>query len=76
MQLVGSPKGGRAAERVALVEQREQEATVSVLAEVPMPPRANRELGWQAERDLDDMVQSLWAWQSANPWGYEAPPPS
>jgi UDP-glucose 4-epimerase len=36
--------------------------------------KANRELGWQAERGLDDMVQSLWGWQSANPWGYEAPP--
>jgi UDP-glucose 4-epimerase len=36
--------------------------------------RANRELGWRAEFGLDDMVQSLWAWQSANPYGYgEAP---
>ncbi|MBP1805014.1 UDP-glucose 4-epimerase GalE [Rubellimicrobium aerolatum] len=35
--------------------------------------RANRVLGWRAECDVDDMVRSLWAWQSANPWGYEAP---
>ena len=40
------------------------------------PTKANRELGWQAEFDVDDMVQSLWAWQSANPWGYGAPPES
>ncbi|WP_210528946.1 UDP-glucose 4-epimerase GalE [Rubellimicrobium arenae] len=36
--------------------------------------RANRDLGWRAEYDVDDMVQSLWAWQSANPYGYGAPP--
>jgi UDP-glucose 4-epimerase len=36
--------------------------------------KANRELGWQAEVGVDEMVRSLWAWQSANPWGYgEAP---
>jgi UDP-glucose 4-epimerase len=35
---------------------------------------ANRELGWRAEFGLEDMVRSLWAWQSANPWGYETPP--
>ncbi|TNC52488.1 UDP-glucose 4-epimerase GalE [Rubellimicrobium rubrum] len=35
--------------------------------------KANRELNWQAEHDMDDMVQSLWAWQSANPHGYGEP---
>jgi UDP-glucose 4-epimerase len=35
--------------------------------------KANRELGWRAEYGLDDMVRSLWAWQSANPWGYGGP---
>jgi UDP-glucose 4-epimerase len=40
------------------------------------PTKANRELGWQAQYDVDDMVKSLWAWQSANPWGYGAPPES
>ena len=35
--------------------------------------KANRELDWRAEYDVDDMVQSLWAWQSANPYGYSAP---
>jgi UDP-glucose 4-epimerase len=37
--------------------------------------KANRELGWRAELGLDDMVQSLWAWQSGNPWGYDGEPP-
>jgi UDP-glucose 4-epimerase len=31
---------------------------------------AKRELGWQAERDLDDMVRDVWRWQSNNPGGY------
>jgi UDP-glucose 4-epimerase len=36
--------------------------------------KANRELGWEAEFGVDEMVRSLWAWQGANPWGYgEAP---
>lgn len=36
--------------------------------------KANRELGWRAEFGVDEMVRSLWAWQSANPFGYgEAP---
>ena len=32
--------------------------------------KAERELGWRAERDVDAMVRDLWAWQSANPQGY------
>lgn len=32
--------------------------------------KANRELGWIAERDIDDMARDAWAWQSANPDGY------
>jgi UDP-glucose 4-epimerase len=27
------------------------------------PSRANRELGWKAERSLDDMIRSAWQWQ-------------
>jgi len=34
------------------------------------PSRAERELGWRAERDLDEMVADTWRWQSANPDGY------
>lgn len=32
--------------------------------------RANAELGWRAERTLDDMCADVWRWQSANPTGY------
>jgi UDP-glucose 4-epimerase len=35
------------------------------------PDRARRELGWQAERDLDAMCADTWRWQSSNPNGYE-----
>lgn len=33
--------------------------------------RAKAELGWQSEHSLDDMTASTWAWQSANPNGYD-----
>ncbi|MDO6591258.1 UDP-glucose 4-epimerase GalE [Loktanella sp. D2R18] len=33
--------------------------------------RAAAELGWRAEHDLNDMAASTWAWQSANPNGYD-----
>lgn len=32
--------------------------------------RAARVLGWRAEYGLDEMVESLWRWQSRNPDGY------
>lgn len=32
---------------------------------------AGRLLGWAAQLNLDEMVRSLWAWQSTNPMGYE-----
>jgi UDP-glucose 4-epimerase len=35
------------------------------------PARANRELGWRAERGLDEMCADVWRWQSHNPNGYE-----
>jgi UDP-glucose 4-epimerase len=34
------------------------------------PTLAERELGWKAERDLDQMCLDGWRWQSANPGGY------
>ncbi len=34
------------------------------------PSRAERELGWRAERGLDEMVADTWRWQSQNPEGY------
>ena len=32
---------------------------------------AEKELGWKARYDLDDMCASSWKWQSMNPNGYE-----
>ncbi|MGB5733827.1 MAG: UDP-glucose 4-epimerase GalE [Thiohalocapsa sp.] len=34
------------------------------------PSLARAELGWQAERGIDDMVRDGWRWQSGNPDGY------
>ena len=34
------------------------------------PSKAERELGWSAEYDLDDMCRDAWNWQSRNPDGY------
>ena len=35
------------------------------------PGRAKRELGWVAERDINDMCSDSWRWQSQNPNGYD-----
>jgi UDP-glucose 4-epimerase len=35
------------------------------------PSKAERELGWKAERDLDAMCVDAWRWQSQNPHGFE-----
>ncbi len=32
---------------------------------------AERELGWQAQRGIDEMCADVWRWQSANPLGYQ-----
>ncbi len=32
--------------------------------------RAENELGWKAERNLEDMCRDSWRWQSKNPQGY------
>ncbi|MEI4548488.1 UDP-glucose 4-epimerase GalE [Pseudoalteromonas spongiae] len=34
------------------------------------PEKAKKELGWVAERGLDDMMVDAWRWQSQNPNGY------
>jgi UDP-glucose 4-epimerase len=34
------------------------------------PSKAQKELFWVAERDLDDICRDSWRWQSANPDGY------
>ena len=34
------------------------------------PAKAKEELGWVAERGLDEMCEDTWRWQSGNPNGY------
>ena len=34
------------------------------------PALAARDLGWKAQRDLDDICTDAWRWQSENPEGY------
>lgn len=36
------------------------------------PSRAETELGWRAERTIEEMCSDTWRWQSANPQGYPA----
>lgn len=36
------------------------------------PSWAEQELGWRAEKGIDDMCVDTWRWQSANPNGYDA----
>jgi UDP-glucose 4-epimerase len=33
--------------------------------------KANQELGWRSQRDLDEICADAWRWQSMNPTGYE-----
>lgn len=33
--------------------------------------KAEKELGWKATRNIDDMCDSLWHWQQLNPKGYK-----
>jgi len=35
------------------------------------PTRAKTELGWSADRGMDEMCADVWRWQSNNPNGYE-----
>jgi UDP-glucose 4-epimerase len=33
--------------------------------------KAEKELGWKTKRDLKQMCEDLWRWQSSNPRGYD-----
>jgi UDP-glucose 4-epimerase len=35
------------------------------------PSKANKELGWKAEKNINDMVRDAWNWQKSNPEGYD-----
>lgn len=34
------------------------------------PTRAKEEMGWEAKKNLEDMCNDLWSWQTNNPNGY------
>lgn len=38
--------------------------------------KAKADFGWEVKRNLEDMCNSAWKWQSENPYGYEEPPAS
>ena len=35
------------------------------------PAKAKKELGWEAQRDIEEMCEDSWRWQSQNPNGFE-----
>lgn len=35
------------------------------------PVKAREQLGWEAEKNLEDMCKDSWRWQSSNPKGYD-----
>lgn len=35
------------------------------------PKKANEELGWKAEKEIEEMCEDSWRWQSNNPKGYD-----
>ena len=37
------------------------------------PSKAGRDLGWYAQRNLEQMIIDTWRWQSSNPYGYQSP---
>jgi UDP-glucose 4-epimerase len=39
------------------------------------PTLANKELGWKAQRTLEDACFDLWRWTENNPQGYRQDPP-
>jgi len=36
------------------------------------PEKANKELGWFAEKSIEDACEDSWRWQSQNPYGFSA----
>ena len=39
------------------------------------PARANKELGWKAEKSIEEACEDLWRWTENNPQGYRQSPP-
>lgn len=45
-----------------------------VAASYADPTRAREDIGWKAERGLEEMVTDMWRWQSNNPEGFPEEP--
>lgn len=78
---LGGGKGYSVLEMVAAFEQASQQPVPyqiaprrsgDIAACYANPEKALNELGWKAEKGLDDMVSDSWRWQSANPNGYHS----
>lgn len=78
---LGVGKGYSVLEMVAAFEQASQQPVPyqiaprrsgDIAACYANPEKALNELGWKAEKGLDDMVSDSWRWQSANPNGYHS----
>ena len=80
---LGTGKGTSVLEMVAAFKKATGQALPHVMAPrrpgdiaacYAAPDLAAAELGWRAVRDVDEMCRDQWAWASANPFGYGAPP--
>ncbi|MEX2436345.1 MAG: UDP-glucose 4-epimerase GalE [Balneolaceae bacterium] len=52
---------------VRIVDRRPGDAAICFAD----PSKAEKELGWKAERDLETMCRDTWNWQKENPEGYK-----
>ncbi|WP_257265585.1 UDP-glucose 4-epimerase GalE [Endozoicomonas sp. ONNA2] len=78
---LGVGKGYSVLEMVAAFEQASQQPVPyqfaprrsgDIAACYANPEKALNELGWKAEKGVDDMVSDSWRWQSVNPNGYHS----
>jgi UDP-glucose 4-epimerase len=77
---LGTGRGYSVLEVIAAFEEASgQEIPYQIVARRPGdiaesyadPTLANKELGWQAEKGLEEMLTDAWRWQSMNPKGFE-----
>ena len=53
-----------------LIIRLSQERPGDVAEVYANPNLAHREIGWKAEKTLEEMCQDSWRWQQNNPNGY------
>lgn len=76
---LGTGKGYSVLEMVAAFEKASDKKVPYVITDrrpgdiaacYAQPDKAKKELGWSAERDIEEMCEDSWRWQSQNPNGY------